>query len=59
MSKEQMIDEVDMAFASAYREIGVTDRDFDSAVHGSELHRLVTLQIAMHRVIDKEYESCS
>lgn len=55
MNRDLMIDQIDEEFAKMYSDLGVSEKDFDPAAHGTELHRLVTLQIAMHKIV-KETE---
>lgn len=54
MNTALVIDQIDEAFAKMYKDLGVSEKDFDSTQHGTELHRLVSLQISMHKIVKEQ-----
>ena len=56
---EEMISKVDNLFAKVYRELGVSNKDYDATAHGPELHRLTSLHISIKLLFRKEKKEMS
>ena len=44
---EETISKVDNLFAKVYRELSVSNKDYDETTHGPGLHRLTSLHISI------------